>query len=152
MRKSIIVFLIPVILTLVFSVAYANYVTTNPGPYIRAEVVNITTGVMDINPDEYMKEAIENPGERVYVPSIEETNLIQKAPRDYIIDGHKRNGWLIKYNEAYYFFSGLRVDAWNLNEGGTTVVTGILSVVSWPVALVIYKKRQTNPEKIHSKQ
>jgi len=159
MSKTKLALVILVIATVVYFGTLVNYVYSQPQPgtivdhptksgaWMMAEIVEDPPSYMEIEPDEYMLLAIQNPGKWVYMPPKGECKLDHIPSEIYDLDGRHMWGWIIKYNDKYYFFYAFYVDVWDCSTSKPVVYSGIGLAVGWigfgVVKLKIRSKRPT---------
>jgi len=144
MSKTKLALVILVIATVVYFGTLVNYVysqlqpgtiadhPTKSGLWISARIVENPSSYMEIEPDEYMLLAIQNLGKSVYLPSSRSgCRLFTYPPQNYDLNGRTVNGWIIKYNDNYYFFDAFYVLIWDCSTGKPIVYSGIGLTTGW---------------------
>ena len=152
MSKIKLALVILVIATVVYFGVLVNYVYSQPqsgtivdrptesGAWMMAEIVEDPPSYMEIKPDKYMLLAIQNPGKWIRLG--EWCVLFNYRPQDYNLNGRTVNGWIIKYNDKYYFFYAFYVEVWNCSSGKPIIYSGIGLGGAWVVLGVVSLKRR----------
>jgi len=155
MSKTKLALVILVIATVVYFGSLVNYVYSQPQPgtiadhptksgaWMMAEIVEDPPSYMEIEPDEYMLLAIQNPRKCVYMPPEGECKLDHIPPEIYDLEGQHMWGWIIKHNDKYYFFHAFYVEVWNCSSGKPIVYSGIGLGGAWVILGVVSLKRQS---------